>query len=200
MRLKVSEIYPVPPPPLLDEKNLDSLKENLILYAESLNNYSAYLRNYYFHNYTINADSLNVKIGINDTLHTINPHHISNMYSNNEYLKENPEFRKLLVSNTQNLKSPKTIDINRIKEHKPFKIAKTSELGWKQELRNDYQNNKDFYLSGILDLSRVYFNKEKNKGYFTCSEIANHYEIFTQLILVEKINGKWKIKSEFYSY
>ncbi|WP_348825560.1 hypothetical protein [Flavobacterium aestuarii] len=101
---------------------------------------------------------------------------------------------KLLNSNYSNFK----FDYSKIKLNSKFKIKNISEFP-KAEilLKHDrvllYEQKYNFVFSGLLEISRIKFNKDKKSGvleasFAYCGRCGRGY-----LIYIKEIDGKWKI-------
>ncbi|MGY5353508.1 hypothetical protein [Wenyingzhuangia sp. IMCC45467] len=199
MQLRVIDIQPIAPPLILDENNIQESKKELLEYYKYLREYSNYLREYYFYNSIINPKSFNVVVGLNNELSIINNENLYNHIKGYIDLK-NKKYLEVIRQNIANNTVESNIDFNYIENVNPFKILNKNELGWTKSENDKFRNEKEFYLAGVLNLSKIYFNNEMSMGYFLCSEIANGKETLTKLLFIEKESNKWKIIEEVFLY
>ena len=84
------------------------------------------------------------------------------------------------------------LDLSEIENRKRFILKYTSEFpeGFKIWERENY----NFLFSGILRMSRIYFNKEKLVGVFYCSYACGRLCGEEAIICIRKINDKWIIE------
>lgn len=57
------------------------------------------------------------------------------------------------------------------------------------------RENYDFLFSGVLRMSRIYFDKKKLVGLFYCSYACGRLCGEEAMICIRKVNGKWGIES-----
>lgn len=83
-------------------------------------------------------------------------------------------------------------DLSEIENRKRFILKYTSEFpeGFKIWERENY----NFLFSGILRMSRIYFDKEKRVGLFYCSYACGRLCGEETIICIRKINKKWIIE------
>lgn len=86
------------------------------------------------------------------------------------------------------------LDLSKIENRKRFILKYTSEFpeGFKIWERENY----NFLFSGILRMSRIYFDKEKRVGLFYCSYACGRLCGEETIICIRKINKKWIIEKE----
>ena len=84
------------------------------------------------------------------------------------------------------------LDLSEIENRKRFILKYTSEFpeGFKIWERENY----NFLFSGILRMSRIYFDKEKRVGLFYCSYACGRLCGEETIICIRKINKKWTIE------
>lgn len=84
------------------------------------------------------------------------------------------------------------LDLSEIENRKRFILKYTSEFpeGFKIWERENY----NFLFSGILSMSRIYFDKEKRVGLFYCSYACGRLCGEETIICIRKINKKWTIE------
>ncbi|UBM61339.1 hypothetical protein LA303_07865 [Candidatus Sulfidibacterium hydrothermale] len=174
-------------PDLLDEKNIYVKRSEIEKYIASLYKYRSYLQNY-CENYN-RLDSLNVVVGLSDTLYA---------YTDIEKELAGKNISKEYLGVLTNLANPhitnEEIELKNITNTGIFKLEKVSELGWHPKIeKNFWKKKRDYYLSGILLLSRIYLDKTKTHGLFYCTKSSNEKEPLSKIIFVKKINGNWKI-------
>ena len=103
-----------------------------------------------------------------------------------------PDYTEALNSmNKQSIQS-RPLDLSEIENRKRFILKYTSEFpeGFKIWERENY----NFLFSGILRMSRIYFDKEKRVGLFYCSYACGRLCGEETIICIRKINKKWIIE------
>lgn len=103
-----------------------------------------------------------------------------------------PDYTEALNSmNKQSIQS-RPLDLSEIENRKRFILKYTSEFpeGFKIWERENY----NFLFSGILRMSRIYFDKEKRVGLFYCSYACGRLCGEETIICIHKINKKWIIE------
>ena len=103
-----------------------------------------------------------------------------------------PDYTEALNSmNKQSIQS-RPLDLSEIENRKRFILKYTSEFpeGFKIWERENY----NFLFSGILRMSRIYFDKEKRVGLFYCSYACGRLCGEETIICIRKINKKWTIE------
>jgi len=185
--------FPPPPPKFLSpdfskEKNAYIKRSEIEEYISSLNKYHSYIQDCY-NNYYNRLDPINVHIGLSDTLYAIKD--LKNELIDFKIPREySGVIQDLNTSHLRNI----IIDKNDIANAGIFKIESVSELGWYPKIDMKFwEKKRDYYLSGILFLSRIYLDKTKTHGIFYCTKISNEKESLSNLIFIKKTDNKWEI-------
>ena len=129
-------------------------------------------------------------IAVFDTLFTCDNLNLDVEYIGKQLVE--PDYTEALNSmNKQSIQS-RPLDLSEIENRKRFILKYTSEFpeGFKIWERENY----NFLFSGILRMSRIYFNKEKLVGVFYCSYACGRLCGEETIICIRKINKKWTIE------
>ena len=129
-------------------------------------------------------------IAVFDTLFTCDNLNLDVEYIGKQLIE--PDYTEALNSmNKQSIQS-RPLDLSEIENRKRFILKYTSEFpeGFKIWERENY----NFLFSGILRMSRIYFNKEKLVGVFYCSYACGRLCGEEAIICIRKINDKWIIE------
>ncbi len=176
----IYKIYPPPPPPplSLNERNnimnFDSVKYQFLLdkYKEQLQK--------------IKNNTQKIVLAVNDSLFFFNINDFD--YIENEL--PSPEYLNVLNSFKNNPKKNVPINLDEIINTGKYRLKYLSEFPkgfniWKKEY--------DFIFGGVIHISRIYFNKNKNIGIFyysfSCGGECGHGDI----VCIRKDNDKWVI-------
>mgnify|MGYP000723193762 FL=1 len=103
-----------------------------------------------------------------------------------------PDYIEALNSMNNRLIQSYPLNLSEIENRKRFILKHFSEFpeGFKIWERENY----NFLFSGILRMSRIYFNKEKLVGVFYCSYACGRLCGEEAIICIRKINDKWIIE------
>ena len=103
-----------------------------------------------------------------------------------------PDYIEALNSMNNRLIQSYPLNLSEIENRKRFILKHSSEFpeGFKIWERENY----NFLFSGILRMSRIYFNKEKLVGVFYCSYACGRLCGEEAIICIRKINDKWIIE------
>lgn len=129
-------------------------------------------------------------IAVFDTLFTCCNLNLYEEYIGKQLIE--PDYTEALNSmNKQSIQS-RPLDLSEIENRKRFILKYTSEFpeGFKIWERENY----NFLFSGILRMSRIYFDKEKRVGLFYCSYACGRLCGEETIICIRKINKKWTIE------
>ena len=129
-------------------------------------------------------------IAVFDTLFTCDNLNLDVEYIGKQLVE--PDYIEALNSmNKQSIQS-RPLDLSEIENRKRFILKYTSEFpeGFKIWERENY----NFLFSGILRMSRIYFDKEKRVGLFYCSYACGRLCGEETIICIRKINKKWIIE------
>ena len=129
-------------------------------------------------------------IAVFDTLFTCDNLNLDVEYIGKQLIE--PDYTEALNSmNKQSIQS-RPLDLSEIENRKRFILKHSSEFpeGFKIWERENY----NFLFSGILRMSRIYFNKEKLVGVFYCSYACGRLCGEETIICIRKINKKWIIE------
>ena len=185
--------FPPPPPKFLStdfsgKKKKYIKRSEIEEYISNLNKYRSYLQN---HCENINniLDSINVHVGLSDTLYVIKD------FKKELTEKKIPEeYSGIIQDLNQSHLSNRVIDIKNITNTGIYKIESVSELGWYPKIDMKFWKKKrDYYLSGILVLSKIYLDWTKTHGIFYCTKVSNEKEPLPKIIFIKKTDNQWKI-------
>ena len=129
-------------------------------------------------------------IAVFDTLFTCDNLNLDVEYIGKQLIE--PDYTEALNSmNKQSIQS-RPLDLSEIENRKRFILKHSSEFpeGFKIWERENY----NFLFSGILRMSRIYFDKEKRVGLFYCSYACGRLCGEEAIICIRKINDKWIIE------
>ena len=198
MRLTIIEPIDYPPPLpnsiFPDYFNRERLsdtcinRQDLMNYRSSLEEYNKYLQDYYFNNYAFRLDSINTVIGIVDSLG----------YCMACSLEDEMPIQYSDIMENMNASdiTPKVLNLKKITNTGFFKLKRTSQIGWYPKIDFDefVGVERDYYLSGVLSISRIHFNKSKTYGLFSCTKFMDHREPYPLLIGIKKTGEEWHIE------
>ena len=105
-----------------------------------------------------------------------------------------PGYIEALNSMNKHSIQSRSLNLSEIENRKRFILKYTSEFpeGFKIWERENY----NFLFSGILRMSRIYFDKEKRVGLFYCSYACGRLCGEETIICIRKVNKKWIIEKE----
>ena len=195
MNLSVVKTIDIPPPPpkflstcFSGKKETYIKRSEIEEYISNLNKYRSYLQNYY-ENIDNILDSINVHVGLSDTLYAIKD------FKKELTEKKIPEdYSGIIQDLNQSNLSNRVIDIKDITNTGIYKIESISELGWYPKIGMKFWKKKrDYYLSGILILSKIYLDWTKTHGIFYCTKVSTEKEPLPKIIFIKKTNNQWKI-------
>ena len=130
-------------------------------------------------------DSRRLLIFVTDSLYQISKRESENF-------KEVLRIDSTLLDSFQLEKYPtRYIDFNKINNHSRFEI--TNNKYPDQETRIQTKNLKEI---GLISCSRVIFNTDLTKGFFYYTFFKNGLNAYGLLLIVEKVDGLWRIKQE----
>jgi hypothetical protein len=184
--------FPPPPPKFLSldfsgKKNTYIKRSEIKGYISSLNKYRSYLQDCYS-NYS-QLDSINVVVGLSDTLYAYPDleKEFTTKKISKEYSGVLQDLNSLRLAN-------KLVDFKNITNTGIFKVESVSKLGWYPRIDMKFWKKKrDYYLTGVLLLSRIYLDKTKTHGIFYCTKVNYEKEPLSNLIFIKKTNNKWEI-------
>ena len=141
---------------------------------------------------TVGYDKTTFVIAVFDTLFTCCNLNLDVEYIGKQLIE--PGYTEAFNSmNKQSIQS-RPLDLSEIENRKRFILKYTSEFpeGFKIWERENY----NFLFSGILRMSRIYFDKEKRVGLFYCSYACGRLCGEETIICIRKVNKKWIIEKE----
>ena len=131
-----------------------------------------------------------VRYAVFDTLFTCDNLNLDVEYIGKQLVE--PDYIEALNSMNNRLIQSYPLNLSEIENRKRFILKHSSEFpeGFKIWERENY----NFLFSGILRMSRIYFNKEKLVGVFYCSYACGRLCGEEAIICIRKINDKWIIE------
>ncbi|WP_321320620.1 hypothetical protein [Labilibaculum sp.] len=130
-------------------------------------------------------DSRRLLIFVTDSLYQI-----SNKES--EDLKEVSRIDSTLLNSLQLDKYvTRYIDFNKIENHSRFEITNDKYPDQKTRIQTN-----DIKEIGLITCSRVIFNTDLTKGFFFYTFFKNGLNAYGLILIVEKVDGLWRIKHE----
>ena len=173
--------FEIPPPPIPFFDNNNPMAYDTVRYEQKITE--------------IERENMKMKdttfvIAVFDTLFTCDNLNLDVEYIGKQLIE--PDYTEALNSmNKQSIQS-RPLDLSEIENRKRFILKYTSEFpeGFKIWERENY----NFLFSGILRMSRIYFDKEKRVGLFYCSYACGRLCGEETIICIRKINKKWIIE------
>lgn len=173
---------PIPPPPPLNDSK-EELKKMQKAFEESIENYKIFLDTTLF---------VPLYVIVNDSAYSIPKFELKRMYE-----EEKGDIKFL---DTTTFKKSFKLDLSQIDLSKDYILKYRSDFSFPIDelIKIDWQKHpsEEIHLhqfSGMLGLSRIYFNKEQNYGFlhvsFSCGKLCGcGYRVF-----IKKNKGKWII-------
>lgn len=169
--------FEIPPPPIPFFDNNNPMAYDTVRYTE------------------IERENMKMKdttfvIAVFDTLFTCDNLNLDVEYIGKQLVE--PDYIEALNSMNNRLIQSYPLNLSEIENRKRFILKHSSEFpeGFKIWERENY----NFLFSGILRMSRIYFNKEKLVGVFYCSYACGRLCGEEAIICIRKINDKWIIE------
>jgi hypothetical protein len=130
-------------------------------------------------------------IAVSDTLSTLyNDYYLDVIYIKS-MLKEDGYINAL--NGTENkLITSRPLDLSKIGNKERLTLKYSSEFPKGREIWN--RENYNFLFSGVLDISRIYFDQTNKFGIFECSYSCTSSCGEGYIICIRKINNKWTIQ------
>jgi hypothetical protein len=180
--MHVIKTYPPPPPPpapILDS-NDSIIGYDTIEYQLLINKYKIELEK-------IEIDTQNIVLAISDSLfqyHDEDIEHIKKELPSSEYFEA---LNSISDSSMKNL----WLDIKNIHKTGNYQLRYLSEFPKRIDI---WTTDYSFNLAGIMSISRIYFDSERQFGIFYCSYNCGGLCGSGNIICTKKVNGKWKIE------
>ena len=173
--------FEIPPPPIPFFDNNNPMAYDTVRYEQKITG--------------IERENMKMKdttfvIAVFDTLFTCDNLNLDVEYIGKQLVE--PDYIEALNSMNNRLIQSYPLNLSEIENRKRFILKHSSEFpeGFKIWERENY----NFLFSGILRMSRIYFNKEKLVGVFYCSYACGRLCGEEAIICIRKINDKWIIE------
>ena len=173
--------FEIPPPPIPFFDNNNLMAYDTVRYEQKITE--------------IERENMKMKdttfvIAVFDTLFTCDNLNLDVEYIGKQLVE--PDYIEALNSMNNRLIQSYPLNLSEIENRKRFILKHSSEFpeGFKIWERENY----NFLFSGILRMSRIYFNKEKLVGVFYCSYACGRLCGEEAIICIRKINDKWIIE------
>ena len=173
--------FEIPPPPIPFFDNNNPMAYDTVRYEQKITE--------------IERENMKMKdttfvIAVFDTLFTCDNLNLDVEYIGKQLVE--PDYIEALNSMNNRLIQSYPLNLSEIENRKRFILKHSSEFpeGFKIWERENY----NFLFSGILRMSRIYFNKEKIVGVFYCSYACGRLCGEEAIICIRKINDKWIIE------
>lgn len=173
--------FEIPPPPIPFFDNNNPMAYDTVRYEQKITE--------------IERENMKMKdttfvIAVFDTLFTCDNLNLDVEYIGKQLVE--PDYIEALNSMNNRLIQSYPLNLSEIENRKRFILKHFSEFpeGFKIWERENY----NFLFSGILRMSRIYFNKEKLVGVFYCSYACGRLCGEEAIICIRKINDKWIIE------
>ena len=173
--------FEIPPPPIPFFDNNNPMAYYTVRYEQKITE--------------IERENMKMKdttfvIAVFDTLFTCDNLNLDVEYIGKQLVE--PDYIEALNSMNNRLIQSYPLNLSEIENRKRFILKHSSEFpeGFKIWERENY----NFLFSGILRMSRIYFNKEKLVGVFYCSYACGRLCGEEAIICIRKINDKWIIE------
>ena len=173
--------FEIPPPPIPFFDNNNPMAYDTVRYEQKIT--------------AIERENMKMKdttfvIAVFDTLFTCDNLNLDVEYIGKQLVE--PDYIEALNSMNNRLIQSYPLNLSEIENRKRFILKHSSEFpeGFKIWERENY----NFLFSGILRMSRIYFNKEKLVGVFYCSYACGRLCGEEAIICIRKINDKWIIE------
>lgn len=175
------DLFKVPPPPILYFNNNEVMGYDTVMYNKTVDEIDK-------ENRKIRDTTL--VIAVFDTLFSC-----YNLELNIENIeKQLPELSYIDALNamTDSLIISRLLDLSKIESKNNIKLKYSSEFpkGFKIWERGNY----DFLFSGVLRMSRIYFDKKKQVGLFYSSYACGRLCGEEAIICIRKISDKWCVE------
>lgn len=175
------DLFKVPPPPILYFNNNEVMGYDTVMYNKTVDEIDK-------ENRKIRDTTL--VIAVFDTLFSC-----YNLELNIENIeKQLPELSYIDALNamTDSLIISRPLDLSKIESKNNIKLKYSSEFpkGFKIWERGNY----DFLFSGVLRMSRIYFDKKKQVGLFYSSYACGRLCGEEAIICIRKISDKWCVE------
>lgn len=178
LRINKSNLIPPPPPPIYDKDSnfigIDSIVAKLII-----EQHEKIIRK-------IDSIDSRILIGLIDTSLTIDLVDIQQ-----RTYPDSLTIQKIILDNKQ-IKKP-LIKWNLELIQTPLNF----QLKYKSDLNEKYSNIwriKDRKFGGLIAVSRIYYDKDNRTGFLQFETYPFYLEGVSYFVIIERINGKWKIK------
>jgi hypothetical protein len=180
LRIKWRPLPPPPPRPLYDKDSnfvgIDSINLKLIL-----SEYQMYLDR---------VDSIDSRtlIGLLDSCFLIDWNDLKDRtYSEDTLVNE------LISLNEFERYNSRVFILKQINTPDSVRILSKSEI--EKRYTNIWSSLSDLKFAGLLKISRIYFSRENDKGLLQVDYYYNRWDGYGFYIIIEKADGKWRIKS-----
>ena len=136
-------------------------------------------------------DDTTVVIAVSDTLFALSDHdYLIKRISKQQFIQHGYSKAFNAISDSSIISRP--FDLSKIKKREKYTLRYHSEFPkgnmiWERE-------NYNFLLSGLLDISRLYFDPTQQFGLFYCLYVCGKRDYIGVIVGIHKINDKWTIE------
>lgn len=172
---------PPPPPPPIADSNNRICNSDTLGYHEVIRVFDERIKK-------LKSDTA-IVIAIVDSLLSYDVH------KNYEFIKKqlpSPEYIEALDAMTDNSITSRPLDLNQIKNKNGFKLKYYSEFP--KEMTIWEEENYDFTFSGIMGISRIYFDNSDLFGLISCSFMCGSLCGNGTIVCIRKIDNKWTVE------
>jgi len=167
-----SWFIPPPPPSIID------LHGDTVAYQRNIDDYTKQIKKW--------GKDTTIVIAVTDTLFTCYKDNYLERQIFTEY-----GYNEAYKAMTDSLITSRPLDLSKIKNREKIILKYHSEFPKGTQIwKKDY----DFFLSGVLTISRIYFDSSRQFGLFYCSFMCGSLCGDGVIVCIHKINDKWAIE------
>ncbi|MBI9055535.1 MAG: hypothetical protein JEY96_17055 [Bacteroidales bacterium] len=170
---------PPPPPPIYNEKG-EFVGIDTVAQLEILDKIEKEFK-------ARNIDTSKIVLAVFDTLVNNDHFELNESYAVDTIFNNYHSITKSIIENE---KAPMKLVLNDIVETGKYELKSYSEFPSGREI---FSKKYDFNFSGVITLSRVYFNNRNDKAVIFCDYWCGIDCWTGNALFLEKIDGKWKI-------
>jgi hypothetical protein len=169
-----------PPPPSFRNKEGEQIEVDSSIYFKQMKKYRIDTANF-----SIAPQS--ISLAISDYLHEM---------SDEEFLLNNnllsSKYNSVLKHKNKRIKSSKKIVLDSLTNTGIYNLKYRSEF--KADLDKFYFNLYINNVYGVLNCSRIYFNRNKTKGIFKCDYYLENLNAHGGYVFIRKVNDIWEVE------